>query len=75
MVSFIDSQSILHFYQFGFHSHVGTQDAIATFINIIANKLDKDEDASTIFLDVAKAFDSIDHYILLHNCIVMDSEV
>ena len=66
MVSFIDSQSILHFYQFGFRSYVGTQNAIATLVNFVANKLDKHEDVSAIFLDVAKAFDSINHDVLLH---------
>ena len=66
MILFIYSQSILHFYQFGFHSHVGTQNAIATFVNFFANKLDKHEDVSAIFLDVAKAFNSINHDVLLH---------
>ena len=66
MVSFIDSQSILHFYQFGFRSHLGTQDAFTTFVNFVATKLDKHGNVSTIFLDVAKAFDSINHDVLLH---------
>ena len=66
MVSFIDFQSTLYFYQFGCRSHVGTQDAIATFVNFVASKLDKHEDDSAIFLDVAKAFNSINHYVLLH---------
>ena len=65
MISFIDLQSILYFYQFGFRSHVGTQDAIATFVNFVANKLDKHEDVSAIFLDVAKAFDSINHDVYI----------
>ena len=43
-----------------------TQDAIATLVNFIANKLDKHEDVSATFLDVAKAFDSINHDALLH---------
>ena len=42
------------------------QDTIATFVNIVANKLDKHEDVFTIFLDIAKAFDSINHDALLH---------
>ena len=66
MVSLIDSLSILHFYQFGFRSDVGMQDAIVKFVNFVANKLDKHEDVSAIFLDVAKAFDSINHDVLLH---------
>ena len=61
MVSFIYNQSVLHFYQFGFRSLLGTQDAIATFVNLVAPKLDKNEDVSAIFLDVAKTFDSINH--------------
>ena len=45
---------------------MGTQDAIATFVNFVANKLDKHKDVSALFLDVAKAFDSINHDILLY---------
>ena len=66
MVSFIDFQSILHFYQFGFCSHLGTQFAIVAFVNIVANKLGKYEVVSAIFLNVAKAFFSINHHVLLH---------
>ena len=65
MVSIFDSQSILHFYKFGFRSHVCTQDAIATFVNFGADKLGKHEDVSAVFLDAAKAFDSINHDVLL----------
>ena len=61
MFSFFDSQSILHFYQFSFRSHMDTQDANAVFVNFVANKLDKHEDVSAIFLNVAKTFDSINH--------------
>ena len=63
MISFIDSQPILHFYHFGFHSNAGTQDAIATFVNFVANKLDKHDHISAIFLDLAKAFDFIYHNV------------
>ena len=42
------------------------QDANATFVNFVANKLVKHEDVSAIFLYVAKAFDSINHDVLLH---------
>ena len=42
------------------------QDATATFVNFVANKLDKHEDVSAIFLDVAKAFVSINYDVLLH---------
>ena len=66
MVSFINSQLILHLYQFGFCSHVGTQDAIKKFFNFEANKLDKHENFSAIYLDVAKVFDSINHDVLLN---------
>ena len=45
---------------------MGTQDAIATFVNFVTNKLDKHENVFTIFLNVSKAFDSINHDVLLH---------
>ena len=62
----INSQSILHFYHFCFCSHLGTQNATATFVNFVANKLDKHGDISAIFIDVAMTFDSINYDILLH---------
>ena len=70
MISFIDSQSILHIYQFGIRIHTGRQDARATFVNFVTNKLDKHEDVSAIFLDVAKAFNSINHNVLLHKLLL-----
>ena len=45
---------------------MGTQDTIVTFVNFVAYKLDKHEDVSAIFLDVTKAFDSINQDVLLH---------
>ena len=44
---------------------MGTQDAIAILANFVANKLEKYEDGSAIFLDVAKVFHSINHAALL----------
>ena len=43
---------------------MGTQDAIAIFVNFVANILNKHEDVSAVFLDIAKAFDSINHDVL-----------
>ena len=45
---------------------MGTQDVIATFVSFVANKWDKYEDVSVIFLDITNAFNSINHDVLLY---------
>jgi len=52
--------------QFGFRQNKGTSIALRTLISCIHKKLDEGNSTIGIFLDVKKAFDSVDHNILLN---------
>ena len=51
--------------QFGFRPSKNTSLAISEFLEIIYKRLDTSSEAQAIFLDFSKAFDTINHDILL----------
>ena len=66
IVDFLDSNNILYEHQYGFRTGHSTNRAVITLIEIVANKLiDTGNIVVEIYLDIRKAFDAIDHYILL----------
>src|SRR3989441_996634 len=63
--SFLTKNNILYNYQFGFRPHYSTKLALIDSIDEIYKLLDNRFYVAAIFLDLAKAFDTIDHAILL----------
>ncbi len=53
------------FYQYGFRKNRSTELAIIEFIDEITKAIDKGQYTIGIFLDLPKAFDTIDHSILI----------
>lgn len=51
--------------QFGYRKHYGTQDALCKLYSTISKALDKKKYVVAVFFDISKAFDSIDHKVLL----------
>ena len=65
MVRFINKHNILYIRQFGFRENFSTTLALIDLIDKIQFALDRNEYVIGIFLDIKKAFDSINHDILL----------
>jgi hypothetical protein len=65
LYNFLTAQNILYLYQFGFRNKHSTSLATLTYIDKIISSLENREYAISIFLDFSKAFDTVDHSILL----------
>ena len=65
LIEFINKHNILYEYQFGFQSGMSTEYAVNALLNNIINTLENKEYGVCIFLDFAKAFDTVNHEILL----------
>lgn len=62
---FLESNNILTNKQFGFCKSSNTTAACVSLTNFISSNLDKKHFVSGIFLDIRKAFDTVDHEILI----------
>ena len=52
-------------HQYGFRQKHSTQQTIITLVDKITNSLDKGDIIISVFLDLKKTFDTVDHHILL----------
>jgi retron-type reverse transcriptase len=62
---FIDKNKILSKHQYGFRKNRSTEHAIIDFVDKITKAIDKGKYSVGIFLDLSKAFDTINHRILI----------
>ena len=63
--NFITKNNILYKYQFGFREGHGTNMALIVLMDKILNFIDSRDVVLGVFLDFSKAFDTVDHKILL----------
>ena len=63
--SFLDNNNVLFKAQYVFREKHSTQHAILDTVNIIQNNMDSKLFTCGIFIDLKKAFDTVDHAILL----------
>ena len=65
LVSFIEKNKILTNHQYGFRKNYSTTLAITDLYESLLEKKERGEISCLLFLDFAKAFDTVDHSILL----------
>lgn len=64
--SFFEKNNIINDNQFGFRKGLSTELAITKFYEDILGNLNNNHASCALFLDLSKAFDSVDRNILLH---------
>ena len=64
LITFVEQYEILHCYQFGFRKNHSTSMALTHLVNKITSAIDRKETTAGVFLDLSKAFDTIDQDIL-----------
>ena len=63
---YLNDHDILTPKQFGFRPKMSTEVALAHFPDTILNNMDKGSVTGAVFLDLTKAFDTVDHQQLIH---------
>ena len=64
MIEFAERYNILHRCHFRFRKHYSTSHVLIHLINRISSAIDQRETTVGVFLDLSKAFDTLDHQIL-----------
>ena len=62
---FLNESDIIYEYQFGFRKKYSTNHALLSIVEQIRNNLDNKQFACGVFVDLQKAFDTVNHKILL----------
>jgi len=63
--SFLESNNMLHPAQFGFRKKFSCELALTCMLDNWRDNLDRNNDIVAVFLDLSKAFDTVDHKLLL----------
>ena len=66
LLKFIDNNSSISRRQFGFRAGLSTSDAIIEFLNHVYDRIDKKNKLIAVFLDFSKAFETVNHILLLN---------
>ena len=65
LIKYVEKNNILSDHQYGFRKNRSTELAIIELVNKITKEIDNGKYTIGIFLDLSKAFDTIDHKILI----------
>ena len=65
VMAYLDKNNVIYNRQFGFRSGYSTSDAILEFVDLCASSLDQKLYTIAVFLDLSKAFDTVNKNIML----------
>lgn len=65
LVNYLDKHNLISNCQYGFQEKKSTNDAMAKLVSYMYNALDQSKPSLCVFLDLAKAFDTVSHEQLL----------
>jgi len=65
LLSYLNSINFFFPKQFGFRQNHSTSSALVSFSDCVTNALDNSDIPISVFIDFSKAFDTLDHKILL----------
>ena len=75
LITFLEAHLILYNKQFGFRGKHSTYMALMLLTDKLIKCMENGEIVIGVFLDFSKAFNTVDHTILLKNYIIIGSEV
>ena len=75
LLAFLEKCNILYAKQFGFRKKLGTSFAVNDMIIQIEGAKDARKKVAGVYIDLKKAFDTVNHELLLQNCICLVSLV
>ena len=64
-MTFLDKHNVLYDYQFGFRKKHSTEQAILEITETMKTNIENKFTTCGLFLDFSKAFETVDHQILL----------
>ena len=65
LIKFVDKRNLIYDKQFGFHSNHSAEHAILSIVDKIQEAIEKGEFSGGVFSNFRKAFDTVNHDILL----------
>lgn len=65
LVAFLDKHRVLGAFQYGFREGRGCEQALEAFLGKVSGDLNEGKSVVALFLDICKAFDTVNHALLL----------